>query len=529
MSSTQQIIFKPWVPEHLVRFSIAIVLLQAVALFAFYFSNSIDMIGYYGIEPTDVQFSMVLMYGGIVCVLPLGDRFVRYFKMQHYLLIGFSISILTALLCSNTRDLSILFVCRFLQGAACGIFSNICLNLIIPRLHSTRTRIITNTIFYGSTIVSVPVCAVICNWILSYYSFDAVYYALVFAQIPGVLLLIGLTYNVTITKKIPLYQIEWVSYIYYAIIICGIGYMLVYGQQLNWFDNTELRWLLLLIIGCITLFTLRQFSLKRPFINLRIFSYKAFRNGILLLAIFYFYKGTASFATNYLQGALGVTAVNLNPIYISTFIGAMLGLLVTSRFLLRNTDMKRIILIGFCLLLVFHIQVYFLFANSATIEDFLFPFFIQGLSVSVLLIPLIIYTAMTIPAKLTTSVSFLGIAFRFLSFTITMAITNYFQLVNKSNHYNRFADSLTELNPMVNQSITALQQSSTLDGKNLATVKPLVTQLFNKAIGQQVALRASLDYYTWVIYSLLLLITLLIIFSPTKRLVAKITKRFIPY
>lgn len=520
--------FKEWVPDYLIRITIFLILFPALAVFAFYYSNTLETMSYYGIEASDVQYSVILMYGALVCFLPLDDRLVKYFSLRQYLLLGIVFNTITYIICAMTRDLTIFFICRFIQGAVCALFCSICLNLIFPRLNSARARVIGYTIFYGTLLVSVPICGIVCSYILQYYSFNIMFYLLIILQIPGAVLLLTITNNVHIREKLPLYQVDWISYIYFTIIICSIGYIFVYGQQLNYLEHSRIRLLTSTTVVGLILFILRQLSLKRPFINLAVFRYKDFCLGILLIMIYYFFKGTTGFAYSYLQ-TLGVSSIHLTSIYISNTLGTIAGLLIVSRLLLNDVAIKYIVLLGFGTLLIYHIQVYFLFSNTGTKESFIMPFFIQGFAIATLHIPLIIYAAASIPPAISNAVSFLGISFRFLSFSVTIGITNYFQLFNKSIHYNRASEYIASTNPLNNETLKNIQQHVTLHGKDYTTGAQLATKIYNNHINTQIITRASQDYYTWVIWGLIFIILIVMLSSPTKKILSKLSKDFIPY
>ena len=521
--------FKTWVPDYLIRITIFLLLFPALAVFAFYYSNALETMSYYGIEAADVQYSVLLMYGALVCFLPLDDRLVKYFSLHHYLILGVTINAITYVICALTRDLTVLLLCRFIQGVVCALFCSICLNLMFPRFQAARARVLGYTIFYGTLLVCVPLCAILCSYILQSFSFEFLWYALILCQLPGTVLLLLITNNVHLKPRLPLYQVDWISYIYFTIIICSIGYIFVYGQKFNYLEETLIQGLTGITLVSLVLFVLRQQRLKRPFIHLGVFRYKDFCLGILLLMVYYFFKGTTGFAYTYLQTSLGVESIHLTPIYISNLSGTFLGLLITSRLLLRGTAIKYLVLGGFGLLLVYHIQVYFLFSSQGDPDHFILPFFIQGMALAALHIPLIVYTAASIPPAIANAVSFLGISFRFLSFSVTIGLTNYFQLFNKSVHYNRIADSISSVNPLNDQTLQHFHQQVLSDGKDPALGMQLATKLYNNHIIHQINARASMDYYSWVIWGLLGVILLVLMSKPTKKILTRWSKNFIPY
>lgn len=71
-------IFKQWVPEWLAKTVIYAVLMTSLFSFALYYNNPESITGYYGIEPADVQYSVVLMYAAVVAYLALDYRIVKY-------------------------------------------------------------------------------------------------------------------------------------------------------------------------------------------------------------------------------------------------------------------------------------------------------------------------------------------------------------------------------------------------------------------------------------------------------------------
>ncbi|HWW43282.1 MFS transporter [Pedobacter sp.] len=522
-------IFKAWAPEWLVRSTIFLVLLPALVAFALYFSNTAETAGYYGMEPADVQYSVIMMYAVLVAILPVDDRFVKYFAPRQYFILGVMLNTVTYLVCALTRNITVFMICRFIQGAVCAIFCSICMNLIFPRIHSARAKTIGYSIFYGALQVSIPGCAILCSWLLHYFEFNMLFYALIVIEVPGVVLLLLLTNNVRFRKKFPLYQLDWVSYIFYTVMFCGAGYIFVYGQQLNWLDSPLIFNLCLIVIAATAMFTVRQFHLKRPFVNLRLFSFANFRNGLLLLMVYYIFKGTTGFAYAYLQGILGVDPIHLTPIWVINIVGIVVGMFVSSRFVLYGTSIKEILIAGFSCLLLYHLQMYFLFSSVSSTCDFFMPFFVQGLGSGALFVPLVLFTASSVPAPLVGSVSFLGIGFRFVGFCASISLANYFQLYNKSTHYNWFRANITDLNPAMSETVVRIQEHIAWRGQDAKTAKVLSSGVLNKMVGEQVTLRASMDYYAAMIFALVVLILAILFVPRAKRGILAFRSKFVPY
>ena len=103
------------------------------------------------------------------------------------------------------------------------------------------------------------------------------------------------------TKKIPLYQVDWIGYLFYVSFILILGYILVYGRQLGWFGSSLITTLSVSNVLILSLFIIRELKLKRPLINLQIFKTKNFVIGLLLLLHFIFLKEVQDLPTAILK------------------------------------------------------------------------------------------------------------------------------------------------------------------------------------------------------------------------------------
>lgn len=153
----------------------------------------------------------------------------------------------------------------------------------------------------------------------------------------------------------------------------------------------------------------------------------------------------------------------------------------------------------------------FLFTTQVDASDLIIPVVLQGLGVGMLMAPIILFLVSSSPARYGNTGSAVGSFVRFSGFCSSIALTNYFQLYRQNDHFNRFQEQFSTLNPAVEQKLTALKQS--MIGKGIAPdqATKIANSLFNKSINNQAQLRFALDYYqmiSWLLFALLLLIIL---------------------
>lgn len=224
-------VFKSWVTEWMARSIIFIILMTCLFGFAFY-GSPVAAMGYYGVQPTDVQFGMVVLYGSTVSFLALDIRIVKYFPIRKYLLTAFALNAVCSVICFHFKDYTLFMVCQFVQGITCALMSGIVLQLIFPRLHSLRARVIAYSLLYGSIQIAAPLYSIYTSLVLHFFDYNWLFYGYtVVLIILTFVVLLTMNGKARFTKKIPLYQLDWIGYLLYASLILLLGYILVYGRQ----------------------------------------------------------------------------------------------------------------------------------------------------------------------------------------------------------------------------------------------------------------------------------------------------------
>ena len=518
MTSQPIPLFKPWAPEWLIRSSIGLVMLPLLGLFGLFTSNITATAGYYGIEPIDVQYSTIVYYAALASFYSLEQRFFNFVPSRQYFVINVILLMVTCYISYYARSPLVYFTTRFLQGIFTGGINSICITLIFRRFSSERAREIGYSVFYGLLVCSSPLIMVLASFIIEYFNYPALYKAMIFMILPGSVLLTGILNNVSLGRKFPLYQLDWSSFIFYASFVCLFGYVLIYGQRSYWLENLHIWACVGAMLLLVALFITRQLHLKRPFIDLAIFKYSNFRIGAFLLIPFYICRGSLAVTSNYFEAVLGMDPIHVSELMMANMVGVILSVLVSSRLILQKKPMRMIWLTGFGFFLLFHGWMYFLFSSEGNLSAFILPLIVQGLGAGTIMTPLIMFTVSAVPAAIAGSASMAGILFRFIGFTLSMAVITSFQLFSKSTHQEDFRNQITLLNPVPNERFELYQRQMESHGIPHDQAAKIATGLLNKAVEKQMFLRYAMDYYSvicWGIVAVMLMIALYPYFSKT--------------
>src|SRR3954470_6109057 len=448
-------VFKSWVPEWMIRAVIFIVVLPSMALFGLSTANGAAAAGYYGFEPADVQYSMIIFYAAVASFFALERRFFQFIIAKQYLVIITIIQTITSFVCFRTHNLHVLFIFRFLQGMANCATTSICITLIFGRLHSERAREIGYSVFYCLLLCISPITTIVTGPFLNAFDFNVLYKAIIFLYLPGTVLLFIIMNNVRLNRKFPLYQLDFASFIIYAAALCLIGYVLAYGQQYEWFGDKRIVYSVIAIVLLLALHILRQAKMKRPYLTLEVFRYRNYVIGAILVFLLYICRGTMTVTTTYFSSVLGMDPIHVGYTMIPNIVGIILSIIVSSRLIVLHKPMRFIWMSGFLMLLIFHVWMHFLFAAQADAPTYIIPLFIQGVGAGMLMTPIIVFMVSSVPSHLGSTASATGVFFRFVGFCSSIALINFFQLFSRSSHFNRFQQELTDLNPFLNQRLTA--------------------------------------------------------------------------
>lgn len=521
-------VFKPWVSEWLARSVIFSVLMTCLFSFALY-SSPATVMGFYGVGSTDVQYAMVVIYGSTVTFLALDFRIVKYFAPRKYLLIALAINAACSLICFQIRDWPLFIIGQFIQGITCALMSGIVLNLIFPRLQSTRARVIGYTILYAGIQISVPLYSIYCSTVLHFFDFNWLFYGLIIWTIP-------LTFTVLTTmngkarfyRKIPLYQVDWIGYLFYTTFILILGYILVYGRQLGWFGSSLIVHLTICNVFILFLFLSRELKLKRPLINLDIFKAKNFVIGLLLLFTFYIFKGSTGLAYGYLETILGNDPLSTIPIWIAVILGTVISMFVISRFVLMGCNLIRTIIAGFGIMALYYVYMLLFVSVQGDTIDFILPMFIYGVATGVLFVPIVFYTTSAAPSMIAINASLVGIFARFTGFTASLAINNELQLFTKSAVREKVRETLSETNPQLPVTLQNIQQTYQIAGNDLYTSYGVSNAYLNNHIKEQILARATRDYYDLMLVGVVCVIVILLL-PQIQNVALKLRKGNIPF
>lgn len=502
-------IFKSWVPGWAIKIILFSLILPTLVLFFLPFANINAAAGYYGCEPADMQFSVALFYAGYIAFYSLERRFFNFLAAKEYFLVFTILEVLTTLVCYLTDDPYLLFPIRFFQGMLFSSTVNLSLSLMFTRLHSERAREISFSVFFGMLICVLPFTNLVTADLIDSFNFNLVYKGALFSYLPCLCLIMVCMNNVRLNVRFHLYKLDWQSFVFWSTILVLLGYITIYGQEYYWLEDPRIFYSTVAMCVTMLIYIVRQKVLKRPYLDLEIFRFRNFKFAALLIGILYICRFAANITNAFFASVLKLDPIHIS--YLNTFnlAGLIIGIIISCAMILQKRSIRFIWFPGFILLLAFHVIMFFLFATQANEDNFYIPLLIQGLGVGIIMVPTIVYAVSAVPVAIGASATSICSTMGYIGFCVSAACINFYELYEKSRHYNAFQDHLTKvdrtaLHALLLRSTDLLSKGITLKQSARGANKQLVN-----TVNQQIQIRFAMDYYE--LMSIMLIITLLLI------------------
>lgn len=521
----EYLIFRKWAPGWLIFITLFSMIIPSMVVFFLPMANVSAAAGYYGCEPADIQFAVILFYAGYAGFYSLERRFFSYLATKEYFVIFTFLQIVSTVFCFSISDVYLLYPVRFIQGMLFACTVNLSLTLLFTRFHSEVAREVGFSVMFGLLLIAMPLNNLISADLIDAFDFNTLYLHASFLYIPGFVLLLVTMHTVRLHGRFPLSYLDWQSFVLYSVVLILIGYMLVYGQEHYWLQDPAFRYALAALLLCLSVYLIRQHHIKRPYTDLRVFSFSNFVIGMTILYTMYICRFASGLTNSFFTAVLKLDPRHLSYINLANIAGLVAGVVMACMLILRKWNVRYIWMSGFSLLLVYHARMFFLFATQADEDNYYVPLMIQGLGVGVIMVPAIVYAISSVPASMGASASAIGLTIRYLGFCTSIAVMNYYELYSRGQHYSALQDTLTRTNPLVRRTLAMYAQRLTSHGMQPGAAAKMANKLLINAAQTQTQMRYAMDYYEVMAYILLAMILLIALIPYLNRTVVDLRSR----
>lgn len=512
-------IFRSYIPQWLEKIVLFILLIPNMILFFLPVANTDAAAGYFGMEPNQIQFTITLYYIGFVAFYSLERRFCSYFTFKRYFIIFQLIQLICCFILFHTINSYCIYFVRFFQGMLFASAVNLYLSIMYTKIKEFRAREISYSLFFGMLLCASSFNSLITADLIDHFNFDFLFQCIVLIYAINLLIvLVTMKVNVFV-RTVPLVQLDFPSFVLFSFFLLGLGFCSVFGQQYYWLQSKEILSGILIGFVALLLFVVRQYSLKRAYINLTILSFPKYLAGIALLFLMYVCRFSFSYSGQFFRMVLGMDPRHISYMYTINLFGIMMGVMYSCIHIIQKRTIFIVWICGFSSLFGYHFimnQEMSYFGNES---NYFIPMLLHGFGIGLIMVPTILYCISSVPYYLAPSAAAFCLFVRFLGFSISGILVNYFTLYYSSLHKDRFMNYAQHVNSLYANRFSMIKTKLLENGYRGADVENAVNKLMNKEMDKYVLLRSVMDYYTIMMYvSLSVLIFVLFFWVFQKKL-----------
>jgi len=400
---------------------------------------------------------------------PLGWMATRFGRKKLFIVCaaGFTIA---SMLCGAAQSIEQMVAFRLLQGifgaALVPLSQTVMLDIYPPAQRGSAMAI------WGMGVMLGPIMGpTLGGWLTDSYSWRWVF----FVNLPfGVLTVLGLSVFMReslMRRDIPF---AWFGFLSLSLGIGALQMMLDRGEDLGWFDSTEVIVEAILSVVGFYFFLADSFTSHRPFIPLRIFRDWNFSIAVIFMFIIgIILLATLALVTPYLQNLMGYPVLASGYLLGTRGIGTFVAMMIVGR-LLGRIDARRLIFFGLVLATgSLWVMVYWSPESSA--RAIAIDSVVQGLGLGFVFVPLNTIAFATLPGEFRTDGTAIWTLIRNLgsSIGISLIIARLTSLI--SIFHSQLAEKISPFNDALHMpDVAGILSTATDSGR--AMLDAIVTQ-----------------------------------------------------
>lgn len=242
--------------------------------------------------------------------------------------------------------------------------------------------------------------------------------------------------NMRVAPYVPLYGIDWLGAILWAVTMLSIQYVCIYGEHYDWWNSDEICIGTLVVLISLALNLWRASFVRHPYINLRIFRFTIVWITMILYFIIDILLAPSHFVEHvYMEHILGYDAMHTMSLNWVSLLGTIVAAVFTWRtFALRKWRYKDMSIIAFASITAYLMMMYLRIDYDLPKSMLIVPIFLRMFGYVICAI--ILLTALT---RLPFDIFFHGVCFQgFISAGIgglvgTAVVGRFFSVLVEKN------------------------------------------------------------------------------------------------
>lgn len=366
-----------------------------------YFSAMTQIQGTNSISLNDVKMISHAVLCGLTLFFPLAFRLKFFLPNKTCLIVAATMLALCNLIVPFVESPIVLIIVGFIAGffRLFGTFE--CFSSLLPKITPTHNYAVFLSFVFFIVLGVIHLFDAISIQIIYFYSWKHLHFLAIGLMLIVILLAIVFMKNFRAMPKMPLYGIDWLGMVLWAIFILSFIFIFQYGNQLEWFKSDYIRIAVASTFISLGFNIARMNYIRHPFLEIEAFKV----HNLIYLLLSFLFLGILLASKNTLQNiftanVLHIDYLNSSKLKVAEFIGAALGSLF-SFFALTKLKLshKLIAFIGFAMISIYIFLMYFIISTQTNIEQLYLPLICCNFGHLSIFISLTVYIQATAPFK----------------------------------------------------------------------------------------------------------------------------------
>jgi DHA2 family multidrug resistance protein len=234
------------------------------------------------------------------------------------------------------------------------------------------------------------------GWLTETYSWHWVF----LINLPiGIVALAGILFFMVESAPSAHLRFDWAGFFALTIGIGSMQLMLDRGEQLGWFESTEIfAYLILTVVGFYFFFA-HSLTVREPFVRFELFKDRNFAGGCLFMVILGMTVfSTMALSTLFLQNVIGYPVLSAGLMMAARGMGTMTGMMAVGK-LLKIFEARSLMFVGMLMTAVTMYEMIY-FTNMTSGTTIVAVTMVQGLGMGLIFVPLSTVSFATLPGYL---------------------------------------------------------------------------------------------------------------------------------
>lgn len=457
-----------------------------------------DMKGNLGATTSEIGWVITAYAIGNVIIVPMTSWLSQQFGRRNYFAASIILFTICSYLCGQSTTITELILFRLLQGIGGGALL-VTSQTIITESYPAEKRGMAQAIYGMGVIVGPTLGPPLGGYIVEHSSWPYIFYINIPLGVIAALLTMQFVRSPKYSEKTAMSQVDWLGIGLLALFVGSLQYILEKGHDDDWFSNNTIILLTVLaVFGCF-FFIWREWTAKKPVVNLRVLSNGNLRVGTILSFIMGFgLYGSTFIIPLYTQATLGWTATQSGLLLVPAALTTAFMMPFIGKMLQAGVNKQLLTSIGMLMFFFFCFWGYRILTPDTGKDAFFWMLILRGIAMGLLFIPVTTLSLSTLKGReIGDGAAFTGMM-RQLGGSFGIAIITTFMAQQQMVHRNDLVSNLDVNNPVVQARVQGAQMAMQASGAPSNIALGRAYQLMDYSITKQSMVLSYMDVFFYI-------------------------------